>query len=209
MVVVVQSVSPIWLFVTPWTAALQASLSFIIFQSLLKLMLFESVMPSNHLVLCPSPPALSLSQHQGLFQWAGSSHQMIKVLELQLQHQSFQWIFRVDFLRIDWLISLQYFTYFIFNFPEFLIVLYLFLFIASWFWFISDVTQWQLFWISLLLIVWFPHSSYSWQMSVSFLSVVFFKSLLILGHLYLRVRHDGSDVLGVCVSGGFAWWPAM
>ena len=44
----------------------------------------------------PSPPALNLSQHQGLFQWVGSSHQVAKVLELQ--HQTFQWIFRVDFL---------------------------------------------------------------------------------------------------------------
>ena len=48
----------------------------------------------------PSPPAFNLSQHQGLFQLVGSSHQVIKALELQ--HQSFQWIFRVDFLRIDW-----------------------------------------------------------------------------------------------------------
>ena len=46
----------------------------------------------------PSPPAFSLSQHQGLFQWVSSSHQMAKVLELQLRHQSFQWIFRTDFL---------------------------------------------------------------------------------------------------------------
>ena len=46
----------------------------------------------------PSPPALNLSQHQGLFQWVGSSHLVAKVLELQFQHQSFQWIFRVDFL---------------------------------------------------------------------------------------------------------------
>ena len=38
------------------------------------------------------------SQHQGLFQWAGTLHQVAKVLELQLQHQSFQWIFRVDLL---------------------------------------------------------------------------------------------------------------
>ena len=45
-----------------------------------------------------SPPAFNLSQHQGLFQWVGSSHQVAKVLELQLQHQSFQWIFRTDFL---------------------------------------------------------------------------------------------------------------
>ena len=42
--------------------------------------------------------ALYLSQHQGLFQWVGSLHQVAKVLELKLQHQSLQWIFRVDFL---------------------------------------------------------------------------------------------------------------
>ena len=45
-----------------------------------------------------SPPALNLSQHQGLFQWVSSSLQVAKVLELQLQHQSFQWVFRTDFL---------------------------------------------------------------------------------------------------------------
>ena len=43
-------------------------------------------------------PAFKLSQHQGLFKWVSSSHQMAKVLELQLQHQSFQCTFRVDFL---------------------------------------------------------------------------------------------------------------
>ena len=48
--------------------------------------------------LFPSPPALNLSQHQGLFKWGSSSHQVAKVLEFQLQHQSFQWIFRIDFL---------------------------------------------------------------------------------------------------------------
>ena len=46
----------------------------------------------------PSPLAFNLSQHQGLFQWVGCSHQVDKVLELQLQHQPFQWIFRTDFL---------------------------------------------------------------------------------------------------------------
>ena len=45
-----------------------------------------------------SPFAFSLSQHQSLFQWVGSLHQVAKVLEFQLQHQSFQWIVRVDFL---------------------------------------------------------------------------------------------------------------
>ena len=47
-------------------------------------------------------PAFSLSQYQGLFQWGSSSHQVAKVLELQ--HQSFQWIFRTDFLQ-DWLVG--------------------------------------------------------------------------------------------------------
>ena len=46
----------------------------------------------------PSPPALNLSQHQGLFKWVGSSHQVAKVLEFQLQHQSFQWTPKTDFL---------------------------------------------------------------------------------------------------------------
>ena len=52
----------------------------------------------SHSLSSPSPPALNLSQHQSLFHWVGSSHQVAKVLELQLQHQSFQWIFRTDFL---------------------------------------------------------------------------------------------------------------
>ena len=46
----------------------------------------------------PSLPAFNLSQHQGFFQWVSSSHQVAKILELQFQHQSFQWIFRTDFL---------------------------------------------------------------------------------------------------------------
>ena len=67
---------------------------------LTQLMSIESVMPSNHLIplSSPSPPAFNLSQHQGLFQWVSSLHQVAKVLEFQLQHQSFQWIFRTDFL---------------------------------------------------------------------------------------------------------------
>ena len=46
----------------------------------------------------PSTPAFNLSQHQGLFKWVSSSHQVAKVLEFQLWHQSFQWIFRTDLL---------------------------------------------------------------------------------------------------------------
>ena len=98
----VQSLSHVWLFVTPWTAARQASLSITNSWSLLKLMSIESVMPSSHLILFsippPSPPTFSLSQHQGLSQWVSSLHQVAKVLEFQLQHQSFQRIFRADFL---------------------------------------------------------------------------------------------------------------
>ena len=47
-----------------------------------------------HSLSFPFPPALNLSPHQGLFKWVTSSHQVAKVLEFQLQHQSFQWIFK-------------------------------------------------------------------------------------------------------------------
>ena len=57
----------------------------------------DAIQPS-HPLSSPSSPALSLPHHQGLFQWVGSLHQVAKVLEFQLQHQSFQWIFRVGFL---------------------------------------------------------------------------------------------------------------
>ena len=57
----------------------------------------DAIQPS-HPLSSPSPPAFNLSQHQGLFKWVSSSHQVAKVLEFQLQHQSFQWIFRTDFL---------------------------------------------------------------------------------------------------------------
>ena len=56
-----------------------------------------------HPLLSPSSPALNLSQNQGLFQWVSSSHQVDKLLEFQLQHQSFQWIFRTNFLE-EWLV---------------------------------------------------------------------------------------------------------
>ena len=54
--------------------------------------------PSIHPLLYASPPAFNLPQHQGLFQWVSSSHQAAKLLELQLQHHSFQWIFQDLFL---------------------------------------------------------------------------------------------------------------
>ena len=58
----------------------------------------EAIQPS-HPLSSYSPPAFNLSQNQGLFKWVSSSHQVAKVLEFQLQHQSFQWIFRTDFLK--------------------------------------------------------------------------------------------------------------
>ena len=57
----------------------------------------DAIQPS-HPLSSPSPPALNLSQHQGLFQWVSSSHQVAKVLEFQLQHQSLQWTPRTDLL---------------------------------------------------------------------------------------------------------------
>ena len=88
----VQSLSCVRLFVTPWITARQASLSIINSWSLFTLMSIESVMPSNQLILSsPSLPAFNLSQHQGLFIWVSSSHQVAKVLEFQFQYQSFQW----------------------------------------------------------------------------------------------------------------------
>ena len=57
----------------------------------------DAIQPS-HPLSSSSPPAFNLSQHQDLFKWVSSSYQVAKVLELQLQHQSFQWIFRTDFL---------------------------------------------------------------------------------------------------------------
>ena len=74
------------LFATPWTAARQGSLSITNSRSLLKFMSIELVMPSNHLILSsPSPPAFNLSQRQGLQQRVSSSHQVVKLLELQIQ----------------------------------------------------------------------------------------------------------------------------
>ena len=57
----------------------------------------DAIQPS-HPLSSPSPPALNLSQHQGLLKWVSSSHEVAKVLEFQLQHQSFQWTTRTDLL---------------------------------------------------------------------------------------------------------------
>ena len=57
----------------------------------------DAIQPS-HPLSSPSPPALNLSQHQGLFKWVSSSHQVAKILEFQLQDQSFQWKPKTDLL---------------------------------------------------------------------------------------------------------------
>ena len=90
-----------WVFpvyVTPWTECSLSTIS----QSLLKLtsINFGDAIQPPHFLLTPSSPALNLSQHQGLFQWVGSSHQVTKVLERQLQHQSFQR--KVEYWSMVW-----------------------------------------------------------------------------------------------------------
>ena len=100
-VVAVHSLSHAWL-CYPMVRSTSGFPVLTISWSLLKLMFTESVMPSNHLILLssPSPPVFNLSQHQGLFRWVSSSHQVAKVSELQLQYQSFQYSGLISF-RID------------------------------------------------------------------------------------------------------------
>ena len=94
--VVVQLPSCIPLLETPWTAAHQASLSTVSW-SLLK---FMSTEWWCHLTISSSAAPFSLSQHQGLFQWVGSLHQVAKILELQ--HQSFNEYSGFVSFKIDW-----------------------------------------------------------------------------------------------------------
>ena len=97
---VVQLLSHVQLFVTPWTAAHQASLYITNSRSLLKLMSIKLVMPSNHLILWRPLlllPSIFLSIRV-FSKGVSSSHLVAKVLEFQLQHQSFQRIFRTDLL---------------------------------------------------------------------------------------------------------------
>ena len=93
----VQWLSHVRLFETPWTSAHQASLSKQLpeFTQTHVHWVGDAIQPSHPLV-SPSPPALNLSQHWGLFKWVSSSHQVAKVLEFHLQHQSFQWTPRTD-----------------------------------------------------------------------------------------------------------------
>ena len=97
----VQSLSRVRLLATPWTTAHQASLPITNSQSLLKLMTIESVIPSNHLIQSSVATFSSCPQFfpaSGSFLMSQLFASVAEVLELQLQHQSFQWIFRIDFL---------------------------------------------------------------------------------------------------------------
>ena len=102
-IVVAQSLSGVWLFLTPWTAAQQASLSFTISpRSLLKLMshwISYTIQPSHPLSF-PSPFACSLSQHQGLFQWVGSCIRWLKYWSFSINPSS-EYSRLISF-RIDW-----------------------------------------------------------------------------------------------------------
>ena len=94
----VQSLSHVQLFVTPWIAARQASLSITNSRSLLKLMSIQTVIPSSHLILCrpllllsPSPPSIRVFSNDSTLRMRWP-----KLLEFQLQHQSFQRTPRTD-----------------------------------------------------------------------------------------------------------------
>ena len=104
VIVAVQLLSRVQHFVTPWTAAHQASLSLhhLLERAQTQVHWVSNALQPSHPLSSPSPPALNLSQHQGLFRRVGSSHYMAEVLELQLQHQSFQCYSGLISFRIDW-----------------------------------------------------------------------------------------------------------
>ena len=95
----VQLLSCIQLFETPWTAERQASLSIINskFTQTHVHWVSDAIQPS-HPLSSPSVPAFNLSEHQGMFKWVSSLHEVATVLELQLKLQSFQWTLRTDLL---------------------------------------------------------------------------------------------------------------
>ena len=95
----VQSLSCVQLFATPWTAAHQASVHHQLPESTqTHIHWVGSAIQPSHPLSSASPPALNLSQHQGLFKWVSSLNQVAKLLEFQLQYQSFQWTPRTDLL---------------------------------------------------------------------------------------------------------------
>ena len=92
----VQSPSRVWLFAAPWTAGFPVHHQLLEFPQTHIHWVVDAIQPA-HPLSSPSSSAFDLS-HQGLFQWVSSLHQVAKVLALQLQHQSLQWIFMTYFL---------------------------------------------------------------------------------------------------------------
>ena len=99
----VQSLSRVWLFVTPWIAACQASMSITNSWNLLKLMSIESVMPSNYLILLSPSSAFSLSQHQGLFKWVSSLIRWTQYWRFSFNISSSSEYSGLISFRMDWL----------------------------------------------------------------------------------------------------------
>ena len=97
-VALVQSPSLNWLFKTPWTAARFPCPHHLPEFAQVHVHWISDAIQSSHLLSPSSPPAFNLSLHQGLFQWVSCSHKVARVLEPQLLHLSFQWVFRADFL---------------------------------------------------------------------------------------------------------------
>ena len=95
----VQLLSHVWLFATPWTTIRTPVHHQLLVSTQTHVHWVGDAIQPSHPLLSPSPPALNLSQHQGLFKWVSSSHQVVKVLEFQFQHQSFQWTPRTDLLQ--------------------------------------------------------------------------------------------------------------
>ena len=111
VIVIVQSLSHVWLFVTSWTIARQVPQSSTVSWSLLKFMSIESVMLSKQLIQL-SPLllfALNLSQYWGLFQWVGSLHQVAKVWSFIFSNSPSNGYLRLISCKIDWfdLLSVQ------------------------------------------------------------------------------------------------------
>ena len=96
----VHSLTWVWPFSPPWTADTPG---FPVHHQLPEFIqthvhwVCDAIQPS-HPLSSPPPPAFNLSQNRGLFKWVSSFHQVANVLEFQSQHQSFQWIFRIDLL---------------------------------------------------------------------------------------------------------------
>ena len=100
VVVLAQLLSLIWFFVTPVDCSMPGfpDLHQLLEPAQTHVYWVGNTIQLSHTLSIHCPPAFNLTQNQDLFQWISSSHQVAKVLEFQLQHQLFQWIFRTDFL---------------------------------------------------------------------------------------------------------------